>query len=69
MTINYRKLMVEAKRESATETKVRAMDAYEIVQWIHRLEDEIEVLESDQDAPAKAKETGGLTRFIMFGGL
>ena len=45
MGINYGKLMAKVKRESATEMKVRAMDAHEIVEWIHRLEDEIEKLE------------------------
>ncbi len=44
--INYGQLMAQVKREHATEMKVRSMDAHEIVEWIHRLEDEIEALEA-----------------------
>lgn len=46
---NYIQLAAQARRETYTEAKVRAMDAYEIVEWIHRLEDEIEELEMARD--------------------
>ena len=49
-TLGYGQLMAQVKREHATETKVRAMDAHEIVEWVHRLEDEIEALEVKPDA-------------------
>lgn len=42
---NYLEEMKKVKRKSATETLVETMDAYEIVEWIHKLEDEITVLE------------------------
>ena len=49
MSTNYLKLMAEVTRETKTEQKIRAMDAYDIVAWIHRLEDEIEALEAKPD--------------------
>lgn len=39
--------MDEIKRERATETEVRNLDADDIVKWIHRLEDENEWLEEE----------------------
>lgn len=44
-TPNYSALVVAAKRETKTEARVRAMDAYEIVQELHALEDAAEKLE------------------------
>ena len=45
VSVNYLKLAAEVQRETVTERMVRALDAHEIVAWIHRLEDEIEALE------------------------
>jgi len=42
---SYSELLKEIMRERETEEKVRALDACDIVQWIHRLEDEIKQLE------------------------
>ena len=36
--------MDQIRRQRITEEKVRKLDAYEIVDWIHFLEDEIEEL-------------------------
>ena len=41
--------MEQVKRERRTEEKVRALDAADIVEWIHRLEDEITDLEETAD--------------------
>ena len=41
---NYLQVTAQTRRESETERKVRAIDTYEIIEWIHRLEDEIEHL-------------------------
>ena len=42
---DYQSLMATIQRERITEEKVRAMDAAEIVEWVHKLEDQIEELE------------------------
>lgn len=44
-TSKRQNLTEKVKREMATERLMRNMDAYEIVEWIHKLEDEITVLE------------------------
>lgn len=43
----YRGIYDKVVRESKTEKKVREMDAHEIVEWIHTLEDKIENLEDE----------------------
>ena len=47
---DYLKLMAEVRRENNTEKKVRALDAHQIVAWIHDLEDRVEHLEGWQSA-------------------
>lgn len=49
MTSSYESHMNQIRRERETEQKVRALDAGDIVAWIHELEDEIEELKNDND--------------------
>jgi len=50
MMADYGKLLRQIRREQETEERVRCMDAADIVEWIHELEDKIESLEEDLEA-------------------
>ena len=67
--INYLQLMAQVKREGSTETKVRAMDAHDVVEWIHRLEDEIEALEARSSPAPLIALAERLQNFDSSGGL
>lgn len=54
--INYLKLAAEASRETRTDQRIRAMDAYEIVTEIHEFEDRIEALEEQNRQLHRALE-------------
>ena len=43
---NYIEEMAKTKRESATTTLLMRMDIYEIVELVHKLEDEVTALEN-----------------------
>ncbi len=47
--VNYLEIAARVRREQDTERKVRAIDTYEIIEWIHRLEDEVEHLWEEVD--------------------
>lgn len=48
--------MVSVIRDRETETRIRKMDTYEIVELVHDLEDEIRCLRSERDAAVEALE-------------
>ena len=50
---SYGQLLKEAERHRKTEEKVRSFDAYDVVLWIHELEDIIYYLENKHHGDVK----------------